>query len=340
MTQQKSKVLIMEPIDDMEDTHQMLKDAGYELILGPPVSRTAERFSESQLIELCQDVDAIMGMAREKITRKVIESSPRLRVICKYGIGVDNIDIQAASEHGVLVTNAPVHTKTVAEYAFSLILSVLKKIPRNLNHLKQGKWRDSSTMGNELYKKTIGMVGFGAIGKQLAKRLQGWDVQILIYDPFATRETADLFGAQLVDWNTLFQTSDVVTLHLPLMESTRKIISRNEFFMMKNSAILINTSRGPIVDEQALIEALQDKRIAGAGLDVFETEPISKDNPLLEMENVVITPHVAGYTFESLHRISEQCSRNCLSALRGEIPEFIVNREAVEKWRERVNLIK
>lgn len=325
----------MEPIDDMEDTYHILKAEGYEVVAGPPVSAADKGYSEFELIELCKDVDAVLGMAREKITRKVIEASPKLRVICKYGTGVDNIDVQAATDNGVLVTTASVHNMTVAEYAFTMILSVLRKVPRNFDYLKGGNWRDASTMGNELYRKTVGIVGFGAIGKELVKRLSGWDVQILTYDPYATEEVQANFGATLVDFETLLKESDVVSLHVPLMDSTKGLISHNELALMKKSAILINSSRGPIVDEKALIDALQKGEIAGAGLDVFETEPISLDSPLLHMSNVVLTPHVAGYTFESLHRISVQSSINCLTVLKGEKPDFLVNPEALEKWKEK-----
>jgi D-3-phosphoglycerate dehydrogenase len=167
----------------LEDTYQIFKDSGCELIIGPPVSSPKEGYSEEQLVEMCKDVDVFLGMAREKITRKVLSASPRLRAICKYGNGVDNIDVEAATEYGVLVCNAPVHNVTVAEYAFSMIMSVLKKIPRNMDYMKNGHWRDFSTMGNELNDKTVGIVGFGAIGKQLAKRLQGWNVNLLVWRP-------------------------------------------------------------------------------------------------------------------------------------------------------------
>ena len=331
----KFRIFIAEPIDELEDTYSVFKDAKYELIIGPPVSSPKQGYTEEQLIEMCKNVDVFIGMARERITRNIISASPKLRIICKYGNGVDNIDVKAASEYGVIVSNAPVHNMTVAEYAFSMILSVLKKIPRNMEYLKNGNWRDNSAMGNELYKKTVGIVGFGAIGKQLAKRLQGWEVNLLVCDPLGTREMAELFGAKLVDWNTIFKTSDIISVHLPLMESTRKLIGKEEFSMMKRSSIFVNTSRGPIVDETALIEALQSKDIAGAGIDVFEKEPIPADNPMRNMENVVLSPHVAGYTSESLRRISEQCTLNCIQALQGDIPEFVINREVLPKWKER-----
>jgi len=332
------KIFIGEPIDGLEDTYEELRELGCELIVGPPESCPKQGYTEEQLIEMFKDVDAYMGMAREKITRKIISSSPKLRIICKYRNGANNIDVEAASDYGVVVSNSPVHNMIVAEFTFALILAVLKKIPRNMEYLKNGKWRDISTKGNNLYKKTVGIVGFGAIGKQFAKRLRGWEVEILVCDPLVTRETANLFSAKLVDWDTIFKSSDIITLHMPLTESTRTIVGAKEFAMMKKNAILINTSRGLIVDEKALIKALQEKEIAGAGLDVYEQEPISKDNPLQNMENVVMTPHIAGYTKEALRSISLQSTQNCIQALKGKIPEFVVNRDVLTKWKERFSI--
>jgi len=331
----KFKVFIAEPIDNSADTYEIFKESGAELIVGPPVSCPKQGYSEDQLVEMCQDVDAFFGMARERVTRKVISASPKLRVICKYGNGTDNIDVQAATEQGVLVCNAPVHNNTVAEYTFSLILGLLKKLPYDVEHLRAGGWRDSSTVGNELYHKTVGIVGFGAIGKQLAKRLKGWETRVMVCDPLATRENAELLGAELVDWDTLFRSADVVTIHMPLMDSTRGIVGAKEFKMMKNRAIFINAARGPIVDEAALIEALQNKEIGGAALDVFLKEPVTADHPLLHMKNVIMTPHTAGFTYESMLRIAGQATQNCISALNGEKPEFVVNPAALPKWRER-----
>jgi len=158
------KVFAAEPIENLEYTLDPLKESGCELIIGPPVAKPNEGYSESRLIKMCADQDAFIGMAREKMTEAVINAAERMRVICKYGNGVDNIDVKAATKKGVLVANAPVHDMTVAEFTFSLILSVLKKLPRNINHLLGGGWRDASTVGNEIYKKKVGIVGFGGIG--------------------------------------------------------------------------------------------------------------------------------------------------------------------------------
>jgi phosphoglycerate dehydrogenase-like enzyme len=181
----------------------------------------------------------------------------------------------------------------------------------------------------------VNIVGFGAIGKELCKRWQGWGTQILAYDPTPDPVAAISLGAEAASWETLFISVDVISLHLPLLAATRRIVGKKEFAIMRNNAILINTSRGSVIDEQALVEALAKGEIGGAGLDVFKNEPLSSDSPLRAMSNVVLTPHIAGYTEESLLRIALQTTRNCLQALAREVTDHVVNREAVPQWKKR-----
>lgn len=335
MKDNRFKVVIAEPNDGMDDTFQVLIDRGYEVVVGPPVSCADQGYSEDELIELCKDADAFFGMSRETITSRVIEHCPDLRVICKYGTGVNNIDLAAASRQGVIVANAPVHNLTVAEYAIASMLALLKKIPYNMAHLRNGGWRDPSTTNHEIYGKTVGILGFGRIGKQVAKRLAGWDVHLVTYDPIITREDAALFGAELVSWDELFSRSDIVTVHLPLMDSTMGIIGKKEFEMMKETALLVNDARGALINQEDLIDALTNKKIAGAAIDVFVTEGLDPDYPLLHMDNVILTPHTAGYAEEGLRRIAVQATANCLAALEGTVPEFVANRDGIPKWKER-----
>ncbi|HEY3423615.1 MAG TPA: hydroxyacid dehydrogenase [Negativicutes bacterium] len=330
------KILIAEPINGSEYTYDYLRDMGCELILGPHVSRSNEGYSEDQLVSLVNQVDAIIGMSREKLTKRVLESAGRLKVICKYGMGVDHIDVKTATDKGILVTNAPVHNLTVAEFTIALMLALYKKVPRNERYIKAGGWRDDSATGYDLFGKTVGLLGLGAIGKQVAKRLQGWDVTIIAYDPYVQQEDAENLGVKLVDWETLFKSSDIISLHVPLTVQTTHIVAQKEFLLMKQSAILINTARGKLVNKNDLIEALRDGQIAGAGVDVWESEPVAKDDPLLFMENVVTSPHVAGFTFEALRRIAEQAAKNCVQALNGERPDFVVNPEALDFWKTRM----
>ena len=329
------KVVIAEPNDGLDDTFQILKDLGCQVVVGPPVSCSDQAYSEDELAALCEDADVFLGMSRETITRRVLTSGRRLRAICKYGTGVNNIDVETATERGILVANAPVHNLTVAEYTIASILALLKKIPYNANHLRKGGWRDLTTTGRELNGKTVGILGYGRIGKQVARRLQGWDVRLQTYDPIISREEASLFGVRLVSWEELFATSDIVTVHLPLNSATAGIIGRREFDLMKETALLVNDARGALVNQEDLLEALLHHKIGGAAIDVFPSEGLDPDYPLLHMDNVILTPHTAGYTYESLRRIAEQATENCVRALKGEVPEFVVNREAIGKWKER-----
>src|SRR5699024_7855365 len=314
----------------MEDAINVLTtNKDLEIVMGFPVSETGKVMSENEIIKKTNGSHALIGMARERITRRVIESNPKLKVICKYGIGVDNIDVRAASEHGVLVVNAPVHSSTVAESAITLMLSLLKKVPQNAFHLKNGNWRDISTLGRDLSGKTLGIVGFGSIGKKIAKKLQNWNVDCLVYDPFIADEDVNQYNIQKVNKQTLLTSSDIISLHLPLSDDTKDFINYKELSRMKKSAILINTAREKIVNEESLIHALKKKLIAGAGIDVFYNEPITSQHPLLHMDNVIALPHVSGYTFEALYQIALQTSYNCIDALNDKVTYYTVNKEEI-----------
>jgi D-3-phosphoglycerate dehydrogenase len=332
------KLLLAEPIYGAELTYDFVKETGCELIVGPHVSKTGQGYSEAQLIEFGNEVDAFIGMSREKMTKRVIENSKRIRVITKTGIGMDHVDVATATECGILVTNTPMNRLSVAEFAIMEMLALNKKLFSTNSHIKRtGTWRDDSTTVNELYEKTIGILGFGGIGRQVAKRLQGWDLTMIAYDPYIDPGEAEMRGVKMVDRDTLFKNSDVLTLHLPLTEETKASIGKREFDMMKPTAILINTARGKIVREADMIDALRSRKIAGAGVDVFETEPVRPDNPLLDMENVITSPHCAGFTFEALSRMAKQAALNSLQALSGQVPdmEYVVNPEVLDKWKAR-----
>lgn len=326
-------VFVTEPLDQFMEALQPLTEAGHAVRLGPAHSRPTERVAAAELIE--SGASALIGMAREQITREVIEHSPSLRVICKFGTGVDNIDIDAATAAGVLVTNTPVHSSTVAEYAFALLLACLRRIVPNVEHLRNGGWRAPETEGIELLGRTVGIIGFGGIGREFFQRLRGWGVDVLVFDPGLPEDATMPEGARRCGLDELLGAADVVSLHVPLLPATRHLIGRRELGLMKRTAILINSARGPIVDEAALTGALLDGSIAGAGLDVFEQEPPGVDNVLLRLDNVVATPHVAGSTADSLRRIVETAVRSAVTALSGEVPPFVVNPEAIQRWRHR-----
>jgi D-3-phosphoglycerate dehydrogenase / 2-oxoglutarate reductase len=331
------KILLAEPIAGSEYTYDMLRNTGAELIIGPHVSCPGQPYNEEQLTELGNEVDAFIGMSREKMTKQVLQNSKRLQIVTKTGIGVDHIDVSAATECGILVTNSPMNRLAVAEFAIMTMLTLTKKIIRTQDHLRAEKWRDDSVTVTELFGKTVGLLGFGGIGRQVAKRLQGWDTTMIAYDPYIEASEAAKYGVKLVDRDTLFQTADILTLHLPLKDETRGSVGKKEFGMMKPTAILVNTARGRIVKEADLVEALRNRQIAGAGVDVFESEPAKKTNPLFAMENVIVSPHSAGFTWEALRRMAEQAAQNTIQALSGKVPEteFIVNPEVLNVWKSK-----
>lgn len=335
MNDNKRRVIILEPIDYTELSLHLYEENNIEVTMGPHVTNKKDGYTEKQLIEFANEYDAMIGMSREKITEKVLNSGKRLRTVGKFGIGVDHIDVDAATKAGILVTNTPVINTTVAEFTVGLILSVLKKMTYNDKYLREGNWRDSSTSGIELEGRTLGLVGFGGIGREVVKRFSGWGLNFIAYDPYLKQEMVDQLNVKLVDWDTLFKESDIISLHLPLTTETLSSVSYKEFEMMKPTSVVVNTARGKIIDHKALVNAISENKIWGAGLDVFETEPLPKEDELLKYDNVIVSAHTSGWTKESLTRMSMQAAKNCIAALNDEKPQFIVNRNAVDSWEER-----
>ncbi|MEM1524700.1 MAG: hydroxyacid dehydrogenase [Nitrososphaerales archaeon] len=293
-------------------------------------------YTEEELIEKIKDVDAIIVTSREKITKRVIEAANKLKIISKFGAGYENIDIKAATEKNIIVTRTTaLNADAVAEFAIGLMLSLLRKIPFAMNHLKSGKWRGEETLGNDLKGKTIGIIGFGAIGSKVAMKLKGFEVRILAYDPYVSNEKAKEIGVQLVNLETLLRESDIVTIHTALTNETRKMIGEKQLKIMKPSAYLINTARGEVIDEKALYYALKENRIAGAALDVFEKEPPSLNNPLFQLNNIIVTPHCAGSTKETRERVLAKAAMNVVNVLEGRLPDLndIINPEVLNKLK-------
>lgn len=255
--------------------------------------------TQDELIDKIKDFDAIIVRSRTKVTRSVIEAAEKLKIIARAGVGVDNVDIEAATEKGIMVVNAPESTSiTVAEHAMGLILSLARKVSIADKSVKEGKWEKSKFMGIELAGKTLGIIGMGRIGSQVASRCKAFEMEILVNDPYITEEAASRLGARIVDKETLLKTADIITIHVPLTPETKHSISRYEFELMKKSAFIINCARGGIINEDDLYEALSKGEIAGAGLDVFEKEP-PEGSPLLKLDNIVVTPHIGASTKEA-----------------------------------------
>lgn len=253
----------------------------------------------SELLKEVSDIDVLVVRSATKVTREVIEAAKKLKIVARAGVGLDNIDQEAAKEKGVKVLNAPESVSVaVAELTIGLMLSWCRKIPLADASMRAGRWEKSKFMGTELRGKTLGIIGTGRIGIEVAKRAKAFDMQLLGYDIVQNDQFLAL-GGKYVDLETLLKSSDFVSLHVPLNEKTRNLIGEKELRLMKKSAVLINTSRGAVVDENALVRALKEGWIAGACLDVYQKEPLPGDHPLLSLPNVILTPHLGASTEEA-----------------------------------------
>ncbi len=303
------KVLVAAPLH--EKAIEILKKAGFEVVY-------EEYPDEDRLVELVRDVDAIIVRSKPKITRRVIEAAPKLKVIGRAGVGLDNIDLEAAKERGIKVVNSPgASSRSVAELVFGLLFAVARKIAFADRKMREGVWAKKQCMGIELEGKTIGVVGFGRIGYQVAKIANAFGMKVLLYDPYPDEKRAMEVGGTFVSLEDLFKESDVVTLHVPLVESTYHLVNEDRLRLMKPRAILINAARGAVVDTNALVKALGEGWIYGAGLDVFEEEPLPKDHPLTKLDNVVLTPHIGASTEEAQMRAGVQVAEQIVKILRG-----------------------
>jgi D-3-phosphoglycerate dehydrogenase len=283
--------------------------------------------SEENLSQQVKGFDGILFMqttSHYKITRKIIESGDNLKFIQCAGVGYEQVDIDAATDHGVMVMNVPTATSvSVAEHAVALITACAKNVVKSDRTIRKGGWR-AMDFGIELQNKTLGVIGFGRIGREVAKRMKAFEMTILVYSPHVTEDDAKKMGCKKVDLQTLLKESDVITIHTPLTKETKGLMGKAEFDLMKDSAILVNTARGDVVDEKALIEALSHGRLRSAGLDVYEHEPIEEDNPLLTLENTVLTPHGAVMNQDAIMRLMNQNGIQVERALNG-FYENVVN---------------
>jgi D-3-phosphoglycerate dehydrogenase / 2-oxoglutarate reductase len=291
-------------------------------------------------LDVSENVDAVILRA-ETFTRGMIEASPSLKIIARHGVGTDNVDIPAASDKGVWVTSTPgSNSNAVAEHVFALLLSLTRRVVPAANRVLSGTWAEGrgDLIGFELSGRTLGIVGFGAIGKRVAAIARGFGMRVLASDPIARAEDVATAGADLVDLDTLFGASDIITLHAPLLPGTRHMVSTRELALMKSTAFVINTSRGGLVDEDALVTALTNGALAGAALDVLEAEsidmkdPLSKNRvPLHEVPNLLVTPHIAGQTQEAFQEAGSRSWSEVQAVLAGDTPVFPVNADRLRK---------
>jgi D-3-phosphoglycerate dehydrogenase len=290
---------------------------------------------EEDLIRVCKEADGIINQY-SLFTRRVLENLPKCKVISRYGVGVDSVDLRAATDLGIIVTNVPDYCiDEVANQTISMMLALMRKVAFFDQKVKSGQW--DFRLGIPIHRtrgKTLGLIGCGKIGLEVAKRISSFGVRVIAFDPYIEKAPA---GVELRDLDIVLKESDFLSIHCPLNESTRHLIGEKEFRKMEKKPLLINTSRGPIIDEEALIQALKEGHLSGAGLDVLEKEPPDPFNPLLKMENVIITPHVSFYSVESISELKRRTAKSVSAVLLGRRPKSVVNREVLGKTRASIS---
>ena len=314
MEESTPKILVAEAI--AEDAIEILKTAGQVDV--------KKNLPPEQLKAILGEYDALVVRSQTKVTADLLSAPGKLRIIGRPGVGVDNIDVEAASKHGIVVVNSPLgNTVSTAEHTIAMMMSLVRQIPRAHGELKGGKW-NRSLKGIELRGKTLGVVGLGKIGTQVADMARGLKMNVIAYDPFVAQDWADRYGVTMMELDDLLKQSDFVTLHLPLTPNTEKLMDASKFALMKPSAMLINCARGKLTDEQALYDALEKGVIAGAAIDVYSAEP-AVDNVIVKSDKVVVTPHLAASTVEAERNAGTDVAKQVADVLRGLPPTTPVN---------------
>lgn len=293
--------------------------------------------SHDEIIEMAVDCQGLVTLLSDPIDSRLINGLPNLKVIAQYAVGYDNIDVDEATKRGIIVTNTPgVLTETTADLAWALIMATARRIVEADRYIRNGKWNvawgPELLLGTDIHDSTLGIIGMGRIGQAVARRAQGFNMRVLYYSRSHSESNtalANKIGARSTNLETLLRESDIVSLHVPLTSETHHLIGKKELGMMKQDSILVNTSRGQVIDQEALYEALSSGNIGGAGLDVYQEEPISKDDPLLLLENVVLVPHIGSASRNTRATMSMMCAKNIIAALNGEKPPNIINPEVL-----------
>jgi phosphoglycerate dehydrogenase-like enzyme len=335
----KRKVCLTGParIAVAEDT---LRSAGCELVLGKPQDDFRDfRYERRDLIKLIGDCPVVYPSGRDVISAEILDSCPDLQAVVKSSIGIETVDVDAATDLGILCCNSPTpeNYMGVAEATIGLMVALFKRLKFNEAFLRANGWKPPRNQGSLLLGKTVGIIGVGRIGQNIAKRLGAWGVKILGYDPYVKQETVASLGVKMVELELLMKESDVVTLHVVLTRETRGMIGMRELKLMKPAAFIINTSRGPAIKEAELVQALNENVIAGAALDVFSEEPLPMENPLRQVDphRLILTPHSIGTNPGSMEAGQKLAAQSILAILDGKIPDTLVNPLAIPRWKER-----
>ncbi len=310
----------------------LFEAAGFEVVEGP-VGSTED------LIDLLRDADGAQVGTIPLTTREVMEACPKLKVVSRMGVGVDSIDLDAATDLGVLACNVPgVNTAEVADHAMAMLLALTRRIPDAVSTTRKGAWSQRRELTGEYQQTvrrigghTVGVLGFGNIGRAFASRIRGFGpAEIIAHDPYVPQHTADLYGTRMVEFDELLASADYISVHTSSTEETRHIIDAAALRQMKPTAILVNTSRGAVVDGEALADALAAGEIEAAGLDVTEVEPVSSEDPLLGLDNCIVTPHLAGFSPVFLEECPIRQAENIILALTGRAPHGLANPEVIK----------
>lgn len=312
------KILVSDPISDVG--LQQLMDADDVEV----VKQTG--LSEEELIEIIGEYDALLVRSQTTVTKEIMEAGTKLQVIGRAGVGVDNIDLDAATQQGIIIINAPDgNTITTCEHTFAMMISLARHIPQAYTKTVGGTWDRKSFLGVELRNKKLGVFGLGRIGIEVAKRASAFGMTILGFDPFMSEERAEQLGIQLASLDEIIKQADFITVHTPLTNETRHMISKEEFAVMKPGMRIVNCARGGIIDETALVEAIDEGIVAGAAFDVFEEEPPAADHPFFDHPNIIVTPHLGASTLEAQENVAIDVSEQVIHILRNEPFKNAVN---------------
>jgi D-3-phosphoglycerate dehydrogenase len=292
--------------------------------------------TEEEIIDACKDADILIYLGLyTPFTEKVLSQLPKCRLIARYGIGMDSVDLEAATKYGIVISNAAEYcVPEVADHATALILSIGRRVTMLDRYMRAGKWAGATAHTGPIVRlgtQTVGFVGFGRIARHAARNLVNIFGTLLAYDPYVSQEQADAYKVKMVDLEEVLAQSDYVSVHTPLLPQTRGLIGAAQLAKMKPTAYLINTSRGPVIDQDALVAALESKQIAGAGLDVFDPEPLADESPLRQMDNVILTPHTAAYSEQAIADLRAAVTATVSDAIQGYLPRHILNANVVSR---------
>jgi D-3-phosphoglycerate dehydrogenase len=309
------KILVADPI----------ADEGIDFLRGYAQVDVKTKLELEQIKAIIGDYDALIVRSQTKVGAEVIQSGKRLKVIGRAGVGIDNIDVDAATRNGIVVVNAPTgNIIAAAEHTIALMLALARNVPQANSHLKSGKWRRDQFVGTEIRNKTLGIIGLGNVGSEVAKRVQAFEMRVIAHDPFVSKDYAHNLKVELVSMDQLLREADFITLHVPLTATTKRLIGSRELAELKPTARIINCARGGVIDEKALLEAIRAGKIAGAAFDVFDQEPVT-DSPLFREDKIIVTPHLGASTIEAQTSVAKDVATEVLTVLQGQFSKYAVN---------------